>query len=161
MAGGWAGLAVGGGCLLGFQLAGVAGWARGAACWLRLAGVAAGVSACGEVAGWGVWLLGFRLAQVAAGAGGCGCWGFGLRGWLLGLGGVAGSAGFGSGTGRVFGWRGWLARLARRLAGFGSGICLSSLACLLRLGAWPALVWGVWLGCGRRDLSRCWFRLAA
>ena len=111
----------GGGCLLGFQLA-------------------------------GRWLAGV-VGLASAGGGGC----FGLRG-------VAGSAGFGSGTGRVFGWlgwRGWLAQLARRLAGFVSGICLSSLACLLRLGAWPALVWGVWLGCCRRDLSRCWFRLAA
>ena len=128
-----------------FWMAQVAGgWAGLAGGW----GLPAGVSACGEVAGWGVWLLGFRLAQVA---------GWGWRG-------VAGSAGFGSGTGRVFGWlgwRGWLAQLARRLAGFVSGICLSSLACLLRLGAWPALVWGVWLGCCRRDLSRCWFRLAA
>ena len=57
------------------------GWgprlARGAAgaglIWLgHKAGLPAGVSACGEVAGWGVWLLGFRLAGVAAGAGGCG-----------------------------------------------------------------------------------------
>ena len=156
VAGGWAGLAGGvglrGGCWGWADLAGAQG---GAACW--------GFGLRG-----GGWLgLGWlRLAGVAALAGGVaagdGCFGWGV--WLLRMAGVAGSAGFGSGTGRVFGWlgwRGWLARLARRLAGFGSGICLSSLACLLRLGAWPALVWGVWLGCCRRDLSRCWFRLAA
>ena len=133
VAGGWAGLAGGGGgCLLGFRLAGR--W---------LAGVAGSAGF-----GWRGWLLGLASA---GGGGGC-LLGFRLAGrWLAGLAGrLAG-----------FGWRGWLAGLAGRLAGFGSGICLSSLACLLRLGAWPALVWGVWLGCCRRDLSRCWFRLAA
>ena len=90
VAGGWAGLAGGGGCW-GFGLRG-GGW---------LWGLPAGVSACGGGCwGWGGWLLGlgFQLAGVAALA-----WGV----WLLGLAGVSVSAGFGSGTGRVFGWLGW------------------------------------------------------
>ena len=114
------------------------------------AGLAGGVGA----ACWGFSLRGGGwLGSLAAGVSACagGCWGWGV--WLLGL--------ASAGGGGCWGWGVWLARLARRLAGFGSGICLSSLACLLRLGAWPALVWGVWLGCCRRDLSRCWFRLAA
>ena len=113
--------------------------------WLASAGggwgLPAGVSACGEVAGWGVWLLGFRLAQVAASAG------FGWRGWLLGLGGVAAGAGgvasAGGGGGCLLGFRlagrwlagesgcwgfslrGWLARLASARAQGGSSAGLA------------------------------------
>ena len=145
---GWLRLAGGGGCLLGFQLAGrwLAGesgcWGFGLRRWLlRLA--SAGGGGCW---GWGVWLLGLagwlRLAGVGAA-----CWGFGLRGggWLGSL--AAGVSACGGG------WLGWLRlghRAGLRLAWL-AGVAGSAreAACWLRLGdlsqlaGVPASAWGL------------------
>ena len=99
-------------------------------------GLPAGVSACGEVAGWGVWLLGLRLAQVAAGAGGCGCWGFGLRGWLARLASARAQGGSSAGGGGCFGLRG-VAGSAREAA------CWLRLGDLSQLAGVLASAWGL------------------